>query len=338
MKPLSLLVSFPTNLRSVRQISRELNLSRKEAVQAEELYLIGLPPLVNNSVLPFLFGISPGLVAWVAKNTTKLYRTFYIPKKNGEKRRIEAPRRFLKLFQTWIDRRILANGHIHDSAFGFVHGRNIFDNANIHINGRNLLVVDLKNFFPSVKYDQVRTAFDAFGFGEDVSEMLTRLCCLKGRLSQGAPTSPALSNLVLRNLDTDLKSWADGYDYQYSRYADDLAFSGQRQFRKRDVSAISELVEGHRFKINKGKTRIVGPGGRQTIAGVVTNSRAQPERLKRRYWKTLFHAADKYPDSFIGRSMELSGIGSYVKTFDRDLSKRYREVARKVARNEIFSI
>jgi RNA-directed DNA polymerase len=330
MRDIPLLVSFPHSHQVLSVLSNELSFSDRESRSSQALFDRGLPPLVNSKVLPYLFGVSPKLVAAMGKFPERYYRIFDIPKKSGGRRSIEAPRRFIKVFQRWILRHILASEKLSTFVNGFVKGKNIFDNARPHVHGKNLMVVDIENFFPSVKLAKIVDVFEHLGFPTDVAQQLAALCTINGHLSQGAPTSPTLSNLVFRPIDRELSQLAHTWKCNYTRYADDLAFSGSRVFKKSDINEVHTLLRRYGYSINRVKSRIIGAGGQQIVAGVVVNRVPQPVRIKRRTWRALFHRALKHPNEFRERKSYLLGVAALVKQYDEPLSREYRRIASRV--------
>lgn len=148
MRGLPLLVSLPDSYVAIDTFSKELSWSAEDRKRAQRLFDRGLPPLATSQTLPFLFGISPKLVSAMGKFPDRYYRIFEIPKKSGGIRKIEAPRRFLKIVQRWILDHILSTRKLPSFVVGFVKGKSIFDNAKPHTEGKNLMVVDIENFFP----------------------------------------------------------------------------------------------------------------------------------------------------------------------------------------------
>lgn len=334
---LPLLASFPSNRESIRILEKELGWTSQQHNKALVLFDQGLPPLVDAATLPYLFGLSSKLIGAMGRFPERYYRVFKIPKKSGGIRDIEAPRRFLKLIQRWIHEHILANKQFPSYVTGYVKGRSIYDNARFHLRGRNLLVVDIQNFFPSVKGDTILSVFWGFGFSETVAHQLSSLCTLDGRLPQGAPTSPALANLAFREVDTQLNRFAKDQRCFYTRYADDLAFSGSKLFIKRDIIKIAKILKDHGFVVNRSKSRIIGPGGQQIVTGIVVNRVAQPPRYKRRLWRSIFHRASKHPREFFDQIRELQGIASLVNQFNPKLSSRYLKVVSQVSKQLLLS-
>ncbi len=332
MRPLPLLVSHREERQSIDSLAADLNWSREEYGLAKRLYASRIPPLVNRKCLPYLFGVSSRLIAAMGRNPGRYYRIYSVKKVTGGTRRIEAPRRFLKVIQTWINTHICRHATMPDWVIGFVQGRNIFDNGKAHAPNKNLMVVDIQDFFPSVSLEMVKRVFVSMRLPTDVSDQLGKLCCLQGRLPQGAPSSPALANIVFKSADNLLQEQSAKWGCKYTRYADDLAFSGSRRFSQKDVERVKKIIGRFGFTINETKTRIVGQGGRQIITGLVVNRNALPPRTKRRLWRAIFHRASQHPREFTGRVSALFGVASFVNQFSPELAAEYFAIAGEVSR------
>lgn len=219
------------------------------------------------------------------------YRTFILSKRSGAHRIIHEPKRRLKELQlkalAFIEQRA---GNTKPCVHGFVADRSIVTNARQHLVARpyHLLSLDLEDFFPSLTFFRVRGVFRKapFNLSHEVATVLAQLCTYRNSLPQGAPTSPAISNLVCRSLDRDLISLAKRHRATYTRYADDLTFS----FSVRDASRLppnictfdSGLVsighelqaiiqDQHHFRINPRKTRMSTRYSRMEVTGVKIN-------------------------------------------------------------------
>lgn len=330
MKGLPLLVSFPATRESIEYIGKELSWSSVEVSEALKLFKRGLPPLVDTYTLPYLFGISAKLVSVMGKFPGKYYRIFSILKSGGGQRQIEAPRRFLKIIQRWVHQHVLATQPLHPAVFGFVKGRNIFGNARVHVSSRNLMVLDIADFFPSISIARVQDVFLGIGFQYPVACQLASLCTLDGRLPQGAPTSPSLANLVFEPVDEQVLSLSKAWQCHYTRYADDLAFSGSRKFKMSDVVAIGKILHQYGFALQKAKSRIVGLGGRKIVAGLVVNEKPQPPRYTRRLWRAVFNRAERHPREFATRAGYLMGLAAVVHQYDPKLAAKYEKIAHAV--------
>lgn len=257
--------------------------------EAERYRDLGLPPMPSAGALPLFLGISPKTIYSIRRRPSKHYRSFTLKKKDGTERDINTPRTYLKVIQWWILDNILNHVRIADNVFGFVSGRSAVENARYHFGAKHVLNVDIRQFFPSIKIDQVCEIFQSLGYKDDVSEMLSELCCLDGCVPQGAPTSPAIANLVLRELDEELTLLANEADHKYSRYADDLTFSSQVWIDEAFLQTIKASVENAGFELKPEKTRFSGFGGRMEVTGVVINEQPQPTRTWRKRTRATLH-------------------------------------------------
>ncbi len=243
------------------------------------------------------------------------YTTFTIPKRDGTARSICAPKVQLKWVQRRIHEKILANIPAHDAAHGFIDGRSIVTNAAPHLGSAVVVKFDLKDFFPTVHYYRVLGFFASLGysvgnarFGTDdmstqVAPVLARLCCYtpdpkawgKAHMPQGAPTSPALSNLVCRRLDSRLTGLAKRMNGVYTRYADDLTFS----FKTTDVNLgrfrwwIDQVCHQEGFVVNQHKFRVIRRSQRQVVTGIVVNDSLRVPREDRRAFRAILHNCAK---------------------------------------------
>ena len=331
VRALPLLVAYEAKASIVKAMSAELGLDARETAKALELFETGFPPLTRREWLPFLFGVSPKLLGAMAAHPDRYYRRFRLPKRSGGFREVVTPRRFLKTIQRWFLENVFSHLPVSDSVHGFVVGRSIFTNAAIHRPGRNLLVADIQEFFPSVSQDRVkRLLSDNLPYSDAVVSQIAGLCTLNGSLPQGAPTSPVLANAAFLTADRRLEELARLWHSAYSRYADDIAISGERRFSAEDVDTVEAILRDEGFVLHRGKTRIIGPGDRQLVAGVVVNGAELPPREVRRWWRATFHRAQTHPREFGDRVHQLVGIASFVNQYDPDLAKEYFEIARKL--------
>ncbi|MFN3132847.1 retron St85 family RNA-directed DNA polymerase [Roseibium sp.] len=266
--------------------------SNEHAARFREL---GLPPIPTAGALPSFLGISPKTFFSIRWHPRKHYRSFALKKRDGTKRAIDTPRTYLKVIQWWILDNILNHVEIAHNVFGFVIGRSAVQNAEYHRGAKHLLNVDIRQFFPSITIAQVREIFGSLGYTEEVAGVLAELCCLDGRVPQGAPTSPAIANLVLRGLDDQLSLLAEKKGYRYSRYADDLTFSSQTRIEAEFLDSVREAVEASGFYLKPEKTRFGGAEGRMEVTGVVINEKPQPSRAWRKRTRAALHKLGQAP-------------------------------------------
>ena len=230
------------------------------------------------------------------KRNSAHYRTFTIPKKSGGARTISAPEHMLKSLQTYTNRILQAIYEAPDYVTGFVPGRSVVDNAERHLGMNYVFNADLKDFFPSIPQARVWGALKArpFNFNGTVASAIAGLCCIqeicmtedgkleeKYYLPQGSPCSPVLTNIVCHNLDWKLNGLARRFHLRYSRYADDITFSGNSNVFLEDREFMAEfrrIVAEQNFTINEKKTRLQKRGERQEVTGLVVSDRVNVAR------------------------------------------------------------
>ncbi|QDT23080.1 reverse transcriptase family protein [Gimesia chilikensis] len=241
-----------------------------------------VPVIFEFEHLTKLLGLKRNVLAKIVNSPEHFHRKFSIRKRSGGKRIIVSPYPSLLYCQKWIYVNLLLKQKVHTAAHGFVPGKSIFSNAKLHLSKRSMLKMDLKNFFPSIPMSWVINFFHDLGYAKNVSSYLASLCCYEHRLSQGAATSPYLSNLLLKNLDDRLSSISNSYRLQYSRYADDITFSGD-YIPSKLIKIIEEIVDDYGLAINQKKTRLHTKPGQRIVTGlsVVGEELTIPRKMKR---------------------------------------------------------
>ncbi|MBR6991472.1 MAG: RNA-directed DNA polymerase [Bacteroidales bacterium] len=231
----------------------------------------------------------------------KSYTTFQIPKKKkGEFRTIDAPVPMLKYIQRGLNFILQCVYTPHTAAMGFVQHRSVVDNAKVHTGQRLVYNIDLKDFFPSITAGRLyhRLMSKPFSLNEKVASIITDLCCYtnadgKHVLPQGAPTSPTITNIICERLDRKLARLARAYGLKYTRYADDISFSGMGNVFAEDsrfVKSMHNIIEQEEhFIINKDKTRLCHRGMRQEVTGLSVNQQENVSRTYIKQLRTLLH-------------------------------------------------
>lgn len=248
------------------------------------------PVIFEFEHLSKMIGIKRAELAKIVNSTEHYYRTFYIPKRKGGKREICSPYPSLLHCQKWIYKNILLQQSIHNSAHGFVPGRSIFTNATPHLKQRALLKMDIENFFPSIPINWVINYFSSLGYAKNVTFYLASICCLNGCLAQGAATSPYLTNTLMQSLDNRMAILSEKYQLIYTRYADDLTFSGN-YIPHGYIKIVTNIIENYGLVVNREKTRLhIKPGQRivtgLSVAGEVLKL---PRSTKRHLRKEIFY-------------------------------------------------
>ena len=285
-----------------------------------------VPPLATPGDLADWLALPLGQLDWLSDERRihgratqpvfQHYRYAAIPKATGATRLLEAPKPRLKALQRRILHGILDAVPLHPHAHGFAPGRSCLTGAQVHAGEAMVLTLDLQGFFPSIGLPRVHGLFRRLGYPWAVARRLAGLCTTTTpasillrhpgpadphdrrdvyrhpHLPQGAPTSPALANLAAWTLDLRLHGLARALDANYTRYADDLAFSGafrssaQLDRLQRTVAAIAR-EEG--FRVNPAKTRIMPRNAQQRITGIVVNAHCNPDRAAFDTLKAILH-------------------------------------------------
>lgn len=220
----------------------------------------------------------------MAENTAAHYRRTQIPKSNGGTRILHVPDFEIQAQQQFITDTVLCHLPVDDHAYAYRKGVSIKDCAGPHVHKDILIHLDLKNFFGSITEDMVYAAFLAqTGYSKSLCRLLAQLCCLRGHLPQGTVTSPMLSNVVFRPCDAALAEIANSHQMDYSRYSDDLFFSGNADT---DVTAliaeVTDALARFGFQINREKTQVRRPQHRQAVLGLTVNEGLRVNRTYRR--------------------------------------------------------
>lgn len=228
-----------------------------------------------DSHVRMLLGISTeeelSVLSRIIASPSSFYREFKVSKKSGGTRTISSPYPSLAIIQTNIQNNLLFRFESNSSAYAYVKGKSAIDHARIHVNGEELLKLDIKDFFPSISRQMVFESLQRNGAKADVCFYISLLCILNCGLPQGACTSPTLSNLVFSPIDVRLTGLANFFGLKYSRYADDLAFSGGRI--PRDLSSlVGDILLEYGFYLNHKKTQLKLAGKKKIITGVSISS------------------------------------------------------------------
>jgi RNA-directed DNA polymerase len=167
--------------------------------------------------------------------------------------------------------------------------RSIVTNAKPHIGKKNILVIDLKDFFTTIRAKRVKNLFSSWGINDEIASTLALLCTYKGTLPMGAPTSPILSNLCSYELDLKLMQFCELNHVTYSRYADDLTFSSNENISDELIQSIIQLIRENGFEINYKKLRRIGSNRKQKITGIIVNEKLSVERKLKKRLRAIEH-------------------------------------------------
>jgi RNA-directed DNA polymerase len=249
-----------------------------------------IPVLLTREDVASLVGLQLWQLTWWvwALNPHRRYDHFNIRRSDGSRRAISAPIKPIKDIQRCIATVLSATyeppAHVH----GFTTGRSPLTNAREHVRQRWVLRVDLEDFFPSINFGRVRGLFMAppYEYPPDVATLLAQICCHENELPQGAPSSPIISNLICRGMDRELARLAKAERCRFTRYADDLCFSTDRNAFPPALAVwaspgvaqagqtLQQIIMRNGFRVNAMKTRLTRDAQRQRVTGLVVNAKA----------------------------------------------------------------
>ena len=218
--------------------------------------------------LAFTLGVPVPVLISLAEGSTSHYRPFRVIR--GEKSRlIDNPDRALKEVQRRIRSKLLAIQPLPDFVHGCVKERSTFTNAWPHRDQASIASIDIRDFYPNVDFNKVYRLWGRLGLGPKLARILTKLTTTHGCLPQGAPTSDALANLILRPVDNEIRAVADALNLSLSRYLDNLDLAG---FRSREcIPLVIDALHREGFSVRHKKTFNAGPGRAHIVTGYNVN-------------------------------------------------------------------
>jgi retron-type reverse transcriptase len=328
------------------------------ASRSERLTKWGLMDFATHKALAQSMAITIGELRFLAygRRVSKIshYRRFLMPKKRGGHRLISAPMPRLKQAQRWILVQILEKVALHDAAHGFRQERSILTNAAPHCGAPLVINLDLRDFFPNVEWKRVYGLFLALGYSRSVATIFAQLCTeppveeveMDGEtwqvatgvrhLPQGAPTSPAITNLLCRRMDARMVGIARKHGFAYTRYADDLTFSsatGDREGSRKLLWHVKRVIEEEGFQIHPDKLRIMGKGRRREVTGLIVGEKPSVPREDVRAFRALLNRLEKHgPDGCSWRGetrhilAKVMGYANYLRMVD---AERYENLGSK---------
>lgn len=266
-------------------------------------------------------------VEMVAKCRDSLYCEYRVPKHSGGKRTITTPSYLLRRRQAFIAEKLLPPILPDPHAYAYRKGMSVRDCAAPHLGKQIVIHLDIRDFFGSIREDMVFAALlRETGYSKKLVRLLSRLCCYKDRLPQGACTSPALSNIVFKPCDEAIGRLAESLGMDYTRYSDDLYLSSDREGVSTTtvIGMVRKILADHGYRLHEEKTKILRQQHRQNVVGVVVNEKLQPSREYRRkllqelYYVERFGGGSRQAraeEDYHQYLMRLQGKVSYVRQF-----------------------
>ena len=251
----------------------------------------------------------------ISNNIEKNYKIYKIKKCNGKYRTIYEPNSILKQIQKQILVNILNNKSISKYAKAYHKGIQLKDNAIPHINKEMILKLDIKDFFENISFlDIYNSCFPIEYFPKSVGMILTYLCTYDNHLTQGSPTSAYISNLVMKEFDEELGNWCNLRNISYTRYSDDMTFSGA--FNPSElITKVRKMLYKLGLELNNDKIHIVYKSSSQNVTGIVVNEKMQVNVKYRNKIRQEIYYIKKF------------GLSSHLKKCDINIdSKRYLNI------------
>ena len=325
------------------------------------------PFVYDTSQLAQLLQIRRKLLFHLCRNTENYYKSVSIKKRDGSARKLCVPDSLLKNVQREILKKIVSKLSVSKYATAYHKGRMLVDNASPHCGKKYLLKMDLKDFFDNITFMKVyNCVFNTFRYPKQIGVMLTQLCTKDDVLPQGAPTSPAISNLVMKSFDDTFGGWCQRHNLSYTRYCDDITVSGDTALYNVYLKAKS-MLNKMGFEVNERKTHFVKNSDSQSVTGLTVNEcvKVNPQYKKalrqELYYalkysavssmqrSSMFEFAEnesdetmvlRYINMLIGKTSYVLQIEPNNKYFDTALAKLHQlknDVALDIKRSEYFT-
>lgn len=283
-----------------------------ELIKSDEILREDFSNLKNRVDVANLLEVSDKtLIYLLYRNKDNNYKEFCLNKKSGGQRIINAPASTLKILQRKLNYILALVYSPKPSTQGFCLKRGIVSNARIHIRGKKIFNIDIKDFFPSINFGRVRGLFMAkpYDLPAEASTVLAQICCHNNCLPQGAPTSPIVSNMICARIDGELQRLAKKHGCIYTRYADDITFSTTRANFSEIIArfyflegklnaevgeALNSIITSNGFEINENKVRMRSQYTRQEVTGLTVNEKPNIRRKFIRQLRAMLHAWEKH--------------------------------------------
>jgi len=263
--------------------------------------------------LEYRIGFNRQLLRQTAATAGHYYRPF--PKKGPKPRMIDNPVSILKEIQGRIQERLLSDISLPDHMHGGVTSRSPITNASQHVQATVVVTLDIRKFFPSVTNKHIfhvwRNVLDC---SPTIARLLTQLTTFERHLPQGSPTSTTLANIVLAESDQKIKSLCKEQGIVYTRFVDDLIFSGESA--RSIINSVVRILKKSGFRVPHAKMQVMGPRKRHQITGMVVNRTIAVPREKRANIRAAIHSLESLKDS--GRqTLSIIGRIGFVRQVNR---------------------
>lgn len=277
----------------------------------------GLEPILTTKEIAVVIGVPLTVLEQFSKEVTNHYHPFKKEREGKKPRKIANPDKPLKAIQRKIVKRILEKVILPEEMNGAVKGKSLKENAAAHLKKPVVVAVDIRDCFPSVSYKKIFRLFrENFGFSEEVSSLLTKLCTYRGCLPQGAPTSSALLNIYLIPLCLKLRNHFKEDNFDITFWVDDIAFSGKKAFLH--IQYVAREIQKMGLALRASKIKIMRKGSHQEVAGLTVNDIVSvPQRKLKKYLEDVNWESTEATESLLGRM-------NYIDTINPNQGKNFR--------------
>lgn len=312
-------------------------------VYAKNLVEHGLPIIYDQNHVAMLVGYDIGYLLAASNAPVHFYRNFTIPKKSGGERSIDEPLPSLKEIQKWILRNLLERIKVSQYAKAYTKKHSIKENARFHRNQRKVLTLDIRNFFGSIRVLRVIEIYKHLGYSNAVAVMLGNLCCLNSSVPQGAPTSPYISNIIMKRADARIGGFCTNHRIRFTRYADDLSFSGDFNAGY-IIKFVRKILKDEQLFLNEDKTRLMKQHKRQEVTGVVVNKKLQaPINLRRMLRQSVYYIRKyglvshlektrNYRANYVRHLLGISNFICFLNPDDKE-ADYYKDYLKRIAKS-----
>lgn len=279
------------------------------------------------SSLTDTLGFTAHALYTASNRASKHYYKTKIPKSNGEERELTVPDDFMKSIQRKIVNKLLCYEEVSPYATAYRYGGSTIKNAKPHIGQPLILKLDIRHFFDSIIYPAIKEkAFPENKYSESNRILLALLCCHKGALPQGAPTSPVISNIIMKDFDNVVGKWCEERKIRYTRYCDDMTFSGDF-IPEEAIKLVGYELKKMGFYLNGKKTTVVRDGQKKLVTGIVVNEKLNVSASYRKEIRKTVYYCKKFgikshmtyknvPDDTASFLQKLLGKVNYVLSVD----------------------
>lgn len=275
-------------------------------------------------------GMSDYLLNRLIQRAPHSYKVYTIPKRSGGQRTIAQPAKETKFIQRWLIQNIFSRLPVHECATAYKDGASIKQNASAHKDHNYLTKLDFKDFFQSIKFDDLVSHISKHlgaSLGAQDIQDIARISCIRLEvksdlcLSVGAPSSPVISNTIMYSFDSEVSVWCVKSGITYTRYADDLTFSTNIKGISSDIEPfvrdVAQKLTYPRLSLNNKKTTHLSKKYQRRITGIIINNEGDISlgRNRKREISALIHkfTLGILPESEIFRLQGLLGFAKDVE-------------------------